>query len=168
MSWVKIVQDRLYSICYWLEGIKRHLYFYERTMYSLSMVNKNNPYYIFIIELMISRSMSIPQKDSCIEHSRTLIKVSSKARINLAVLIELFILKSNYNELVTFRLNSLRFVQFNSKQNWLKLAEIKPQRTQRINQTRSTLNLPCNIDIKIKSKTFKAGMNKSLLNSPII
>jgi len=51
-------------------------------MYSLSMVNKNNPYYIFIIELMISRSMSIPQKDSCIEHSRTLIKVSNKAGLN--------------------------------------------------------------------------------------
>ena len=28
------------------------------------MVNKNYPYYIFISGLMISRSMSIPQKDS--------------------------------------------------------------------------------------------------------
>ena len=39
------------------------------------LVNKNYPYYIFISGLMISRSMSIPQKDSYSSIVDTLIKI---------------------------------------------------------------------------------------------
>ncbi len=44
-------------------------------MYSLLMVNKNNPYYIFIIKLELLRSVSIPQKDSYSSIVDTLIKI---------------------------------------------------------------------------------------------